>query len=380
MIRACYRTAVLSAVALLPLAGCEAKKSSNPLSPAVAGPIAGVSITAPQLLEPAQGTRLKDSQQPIRLVIGNSSSTGVRPVAYTFEVSTENSFATKAYARTGVLPGADGRTFVVVERLDAGRDYYWRVRAEDGANSSEFATSNFAILPKPQLDPPAMHQPANNAQIASRRPELIVGVSTRNAAIGNVVYDFQISSDVAFSNIVSAGKRSEAGATTTYAPDGDLAAATTFHWRVRASDGEFTSQWSTVQSFRTPAAPAPGPAPGPSPGPTNPGGPCDSSNPDWIVQCERAKYGYMDRNQILDFLRATARSLNRNNIGGGPYGILRKTSGNQCNGYSCDIICAGQGTAQRQHDVLVDVEHTQGAGWGPPHVWPNIRVDVCDIQ
>ena len=37
------------------LAGCEAAKSSNPTSPTVAGPIPGVNITAPALIEPAQG-------------------------------------------------------------------------------------------------------------------------------------------------------------------------------------------------------------------------------------------------------------------------------------------------------------------------------------
>ena len=41
---------------LLTLVGCEAQKSENPLSPSVAGPIPGVEITAPGLLEPSMGT------------------------------------------------------------------------------------------------------------------------------------------------------------------------------------------------------------------------------------------------------------------------------------------------------------------------------------
>ena len=45
-------TGTVFAVMTIALAGCEAQKSSNPLSPSVAGPIAGVSITAPQLIEP----------------------------------------------------------------------------------------------------------------------------------------------------------------------------------------------------------------------------------------------------------------------------------------------------------------------------------------
>jgi hypothetical protein len=88
----------------------------------------------------------------------------------------------------------------------------------------------------------------------------------------------------------------------------------------------------------------------------------------------------MNNGQILSFLRASAQSLNRNGISGGPYGILRKSGGNNCGGYSCDIICAGQGTSQRQHDVLGDVEGAQSAGWGGAHTYPNIRIDVCEIQ
>ena len=69
MTRVLVRTIALPALVLVPLFGCEAKKSSNPLSPSIAGPIAGVEITAPRLLEPGQGTRLKASQQPVRLLI-----------------------------------------------------------------------------------------------------------------------------------------------------------------------------------------------------------------------------------------------------------------------------------------------------------------------
>ena len=52
-------TAALCAALTFALAGCEAQKSSNPLSPSVAGPIPGVNITAPKLVEPAQGFKVQ---------------------------------------------------------------------------------------------------------------------------------------------------------------------------------------------------------------------------------------------------------------------------------------------------------------------------------
>src|SRR4026208_1469218 len=105
-------TAVLSGVMMVALAGCEAKKSSNPLSPSVAGPIAGVNITAPKLVEPAQGFKYKESQQPIKRVIESGVSNGVRPVTYMFEVATDTEFSSKVYARSGVPAGESGRTSV----------------------------------------------------------------------------------------------------------------------------------------------------------------------------------------------------------------------------------------------------------------------------
>ena len=370
--------ALILAGLLAPLAACEAKKSETPLSPTVAGPIAGVEITAPRLLEPSAGTKLKESQQPITLLVENSTTNGVRPIAYSFEVATDDTFQTKMYARSGVLPGSDGRTRVTVDRLESGRGYVWRVRAEDGANSSTYSTSSFELLPRPQLDPPPLLQPSNNQQTASNSPQLTVGAASRNAAVSAVTYEFQVAQDPAMTTIVASGTSGEAGGSTTFQLSA-LQGGTTFYWRVRAHGEDITSGWSAIQAFRTPAA-APGPSPGPSPGPA-PGGPCNSSSGQVIVECERAKYGYMDKGQILQFLRSVAQSLNRNGISGGPFGILRKETGNQCGGYSCDIICAGQGSSQRQYDVLGDVEGAQSPGWGAPHtIANNIRVDVCEIQ
>lgn len=369
---------VLPAVLLLTLAGCEAQKSSNPLSPSVAGPIAGVEITAPKLLEPGQGFKFKESQQPIRLLIENASTTGVRPISYIFEVAADSEFQSKVFARSSVPPGDDGRTSVIVDRLEAGRPYYWRARAEDGANSGQFATAGFELLPKPQLDAPNVESPINGATVASRRPELRTRNSNRNVAVGTPDYEFQVSLNQAFTSVVAVGGSGEGNGSTTFTVGIDLAPSTTHFWRVRASDGETTSDWSTTQSFRTPAAPAPGPAPSPGPAP---GGPCISGSPEAIVSCERAKFpGFMSRSQMASLMRAVARSLNANGIGGGPFGVLRKTAGSQCDGYSCDVICAGQGNGQRQWDVLGDIDGAQSPGWAGPHTAPHIRIDVCEIQ
>jgi len=369
--------AAVPAALLATLLACEAKKSSNPLSPTVAGPIPGVEISAPKLLEPAQGFKFKENQQPIKLLIENSGTNGVRPLTYTFEVASDSGFATKVFARSGVAPGENGRTSVQLDTLELGRPYYWRARADDGANASTYSSAGFELLPRALLTVPVGVAPVNGAVAASRRPMLEIRNSEHNSAVGSVSYFFVVAKDQAFTQIAASGMVSE-GAPTRWTVDRDLDYGLTHYWRVRATDFDLTTDWSTTQAFRGPAAPAPSPSP--SPGPSNPGGPCNGTTGLSIVECERAKYGHMSHGQMLDFMRNTTRSLNRNGISGGPFGILRKSGGDNCGGFSCDVICAGQGNSQRQWDILGDIDGDQTPGWGGPNTVPDIRVDVCEIQ
>jgi hypothetical protein len=346
------------------------------LSPSVAGPIPGVEITAPKLLEPGQGFKFKEAQQPIRLLIENSSTTGVRPLSYTFEVATDTTFATRVFARSSVPPGDGGRTSVQIDKLDLGRTYYWRARAEDGANSSQFAASQFEVLPRALLTAPVALYPINNERVETRRPVFRVRNAERNTAVGGVRYEFQLATNQAFAGLVASLDVAEGAGETQIALPADLTSDLPHFWRVRASDGETTSDWMTTQTFRTPLGPqGPGPT---TPAPIPNGGPCISSSPLAIVECERAKFGRMSTSQILTFMRSVARSLNANRIAPGGFGILRKGGGHNCGGYSCDIVCAGQGGGQQQWDVLSDADGAQDPVWSGP--LPSIRVDVCEVQ
>lgn len=282
--------AVLSALLVTTLVACEAKKSSNPLSPSVAGPIPGVEITAPKLLEPGQGFKFKEGQQPIRLLIENSSTNGVRPLSYTFEVATDTTFGTRVFARSSVPPGDGGRTSVQIDKLDLGRTYYWRARAEDGANSSQYASSRFEVLPRAQLGAPVALYPVNNERVDTRRPVFRVRNADRNSAIGSVRYEFQLATNQTFTAMVASLDVGEGAGETQFALPSDLSNDVPHFWRVRASDGDTTSDWMTTQTFRTPLG-SPGPGPGPSPTPVpGGGGSCASNNGPSIAQCIAAKY------------------------------------------------------------------------------------------
>ena len=293
---------------LLALAACEAQKSSNPLSPSVAGPIPGVEITPPKLLDPSQGFKFKANQQPIKLVIENSSSSGVRPVTYIFEVAGDAAFNNKVFARSGIVPGDGGRTTVLIEALELGRAYYWRARAEDGANNSTYSTADFAVLPQPVLSVPAAVSPAN-AVIDTRQPTLRIGNSSHNEAVGQVSYFFMVAKDQAFTQISATGSVGE-GNPTQWTVDRELDYGVPHYWRVRATDGETTTAWSGTATFTTPGAPKPVPVPGG-------GGNCDAlvSNKQALVECIHATIRPTDEFSAFEVTKRVAWALRGEGVG-----------------------------------------------------------------
>jgi hypothetical protein len=222
----------------------------------------------------------------------------VRPLAYTFEVASDSNFSSKVFGRGSVPPGADGKTSVQIDRLDIGRVYYWRVRAEDGANTGPFLTAQFEVLPKPFISSPNPASPVNNEVTSSRRPTLTALNVDRNSAVGGLVYEFQVSSNQGFTSLTGNGAANEGAGQTSAALGGDLPNNATQFWRVRAMDAETLGEWSVVQVFRTPnVSPAPGPSPAPAPGNGN----CDGlvNNKLALVQCIHASVN--PRNEIEAF-------------------------------------------------------------------------------
>ena len=79
MTRLCTNVILCAAAAVL-LTACQVQKSANPLSPAVAGPVEGVVIYTPNLLEPGQDWELRSRDQPLKMMFQNADSSGVRPL------------------------------------------------------------------------------------------------------------------------------------------------------------------------------------------------------------------------------------------------------------------------------------------------------------
>ena len=346
---------------LIGLGACQTSKSSTPTAPTVAGPIPGVNITAPALLEPAQGFKFKESEQPIRLVVQNATTNGVRPLSYTFEVSSDSGFATKVFSRSAVAPGGDNKTSVQVDRLEIGRAYYWRAWAQDGANTGATATANFEIYPKAAVNPPTAVAPVNNELLGTNTPTLRVNNAQFVGPVGFLAYEFQVATDQAFTKLIAAGKVNEGNGQTTF-NSSPLVNGVTAYWRVRASDAETASAWMATQSFRTPPAPAP-PAPGPAP-PTGGGGnagSCASKNGNYIVACIAAKYperlvagvSLGTRQAHMMFLRD--RIIEAARCGGLDVGWNLKRGGPEI---SIDFVAERIGGHVEGHDIAMDYDNT----------------------
>ncbi len=113
--------------------------------------------------------------------------------------------------------------------------------------------------PSVTLAAPAVVSPADNAQITSLRPTLVV----KNATAGTTasLYEFQVSDKSDFSTTGSSGQFSVlahrtgitegTGGNTSYTPDFDMQPATHLFWRARYVQGTTVSDWSATRSVNT---------------------------------------------------------------------------------------------------------------------------------
>lgn len=254
--------------AVVCLAGCEAAKSANPTAPTVAGPLPGVSITAPKPLEPGAGTLLTFSDEPPTLLIENAGSSGVRALWLQVDVGTDAGFQQVVHSADRLTPGDGGRTaYRLPEPLGAGFTYYWRSRAQDGANTGPYSTvSTFTVVPPVVIDPPTPTAPIGT--VSNNRPDFRVANGNISGTTG-VVYRFEVSRAADMSPLTAIVTAVPGNGTTTMTL-GELPYSTTFYWRVHGSDGTTQSAYSPTLSFRTPAAPVV-PTPSPSAPPTTSG-------------------------------------------------------------------------------------------------------------
>jgi hypothetical protein len=259
---------LLAFVAIISVAGCEAAKSANPTAPTVAGPIPGVSITAPRPLEPGPGARLVAQADPYTLLIENPGTTGPRAIWLHLDVAADANFHQLVHQADKIEPGPNGRTsYKLPAPLTAGFTYYWRVKAEDGANSGPYSSAiSFTVVPPVVIEAPVAVAPSG--RLNNNNPDFRVNNGVISGTVG-VAYRFEVSRTPDFSQMAAVVTVPVNNNGSTSMALGSLPYNTTFYWRAKGSDGAKESGYSNTLSFTTQDPPPP-PTPTPTPNPSEP--------------------------------------------------------------------------------------------------------------
>ncbi len=368
----------VAALMVAPLvSACESNKSANPLSPSVAGPIPGVEITAPKPLEPKVGSQIEDDKQPITLLLENAGTNGQRPLSYLVEVAADANFSSKVFAKDGVAPGDGGRTSVrIPDKLQKDRTYFWRARAQDGANTGPFSSPvKFSVVTPSSLGAPDLVAPANGAKETDSSPNFKLKNAPRAGSVGAITYTLQVSTNDSFTALVAIWAFREqggAGGQTTFPAAAKLPANVTIYWRVRASDGETTGAWSSTEFFKSADQPTDDPGDGGGGGGDDGGGGgggggggnpgnCASRDGKFIVACISDKYESYRRPGVSSGRRKSNMEFLRNRIieagicGGLNLGWNLKRGGPAL---STDFIAERRGNQTIGYDIARDYDNT----------------------
>ena len=251
------RTASASSLLVLTLlaSACAATKSSDPLAPTIAGPLPGVNITAPVPLDPASGAKIAMDKQPVALTMQNAATTGVRPLNYSVEVATDADFTNKVFSKDGIAPSDGGKTVVrLPDPLATGRSYYWRSKAQDGANASGYSSAaDFNVFTPIVIDVPTLVAPINNVKIADNHPTFQFNDAPHSGPVGPINYVIELSDTDSFANKLAIWTIGEQTNQTSLAAPIALADSKQYFWHVRAYDPTVVGPWSATQVFQTPA-------------------------------------------------------------------------------------------------------------------------------
>jgi hypothetical protein len=303
----------------------------------------------------------------VTLLAENAGTTGVRPLTYRFEVAVDASFNSVVFHRENIAPGDNGRTSLrLPDPLAPEHSYFWRVRAEDGANTGPYSTAaSFDVFTPIVIEAPDMVSPAVNEVATPLRPTFVVNDARRSGPVGAISYLFELSDSASFANKVFQNVPEQPNQTSIAMPY-DLAYSTVYYWHVRAFDARTLGPWSPTRAFQTVAQPV---APPPSGGGGGGGGTPDGS--DWqacgstpgqaLVDCVHRAVG--PARTVEGAFEVTKRVAWL--LRGGGAGLLIKNGGEnivQWKGYSFAAarVCYPDGHIYK---VLSDVPTTNGPSW-----------------
>ncbi len=207
--------------------------------------------SAPVVASPANGNSVSVTQ-PILSCLNASDPDG-SSLTYQFQVSTSSGFGT-IIAQSGMVNSGNTATaWTVTPALNNLSSYYWRARAYDGVDYSNWsAGASFTVNQSSGNAPPSAPQvssPENGAVIGSVVPTLTI--SNSSDPDGNsLTYQFEVYNSSQTTLLIQSPAVSQgAGLTTSWTLSSSLPSGQQYFWRVRASDSQAWSGWMPWASF-----------------------------------------------------------------------------------------------------------------------------------
>ncbi|MEQ1912055.1 MAG: hypothetical protein ABMA15_24760, partial [Vicinamibacterales bacterium] len=212
----------------------------------------GVTIIAARPASPANNAAIPWAQQPITVAVTNGVTSNSSPLTYTFDVSTDPSFAKVDYSKGGIAAGA-GTTSIALDKLAGAKTYYWRALVNPANGTGPYSTiRSFVVGPEVVLGTPNLASPINNAQAFTPVGLTITNIA-RTGPAGPIVYTVDVAQDSGFGSIVYNVDVAEGGngQTVVSVPINSLQGGVTYFWRAKAADNtnKITTPYSAPAAF-----------------------------------------------------------------------------------------------------------------------------------
>ncbi|XXF08319.1 hypothetical protein J3Q00_20410 [Pseudomonas sp. D2-3] len=201
--------------------------------------------SAPVLAWPLEGQRIVESEGVV-LRVDAASDPERQPLSYRIQLDDSERFDGVGKLDSGWFrPGAEGIQWQVPHALQENQVYYWRARANDGEQESEWLAGSFQINQFQESPPlPAADNPATGAWVEVRSPRLAVH-PVKDPDGDTVSYEFELYSEQGEKPLSS-----QVVSEVYWAPALTLADNSWYRWRVRALDSSgLYSAWSEYLRF-----------------------------------------------------------------------------------------------------------------------------------
>ncbi|MBI4848508.1 MAG: hypothetical protein HY808_08050 [Nitrospirae bacterium] len=205
--------------------------------------------SSPSLFSPAIGIDV-EIFIPL-LTVNNAADPNDDKLTYEFELYSDSSLSSLIASSELITETPNTTSWQVSVELRENGTYYWRARAYDGLLYGNWMTpASFRVnLVNEPPTAPTLSGPADNSEVDTITPILTVN-NASDPDSSNLTYNFELSSDVAFTQIMaSAIGIFEGNGTTSWQVNVPLNDNTSYYWRAQADDWFIEGPWMAPAMF-----------------------------------------------------------------------------------------------------------------------------------